>query len=190
MTMRAKVVIPLLLGGLFVVLLPFVVRPKHPASGSLTASAMLAAKASAPGTGPAGQWGPDHSPASPTKNQPDLNVATEAGTDESPAAKYEDYVSQRLSELEALGMTGDANSLITIESELDSRDPRIQAAAVSAAVQFGSRGAIPALQDAYGHTDDPAQKLNIRKAIEFLELPSESEAANANPPAGDGSAAN
>ena len=174
MLMRLRIVIPLLLVGLFAVLLPVVARHKHPASD----------------TGSVAPGEPCGSPAVTTKSQPDANIAGEAVADHSPAAEYDDYVNQRTVELEDLSMTVDAGSLITIESELDSRDPRIQAAAVSAAIQFGSRDVIPALQDASGHTDDPVQKLNIVKAIQFLELPTESEFVNATPPSGDGSAAN
>ena len=187
--MRAKVVIPLILAGLVAVFLPFAGRLNYSGAGNPPAPSALATNASVSSAGTAGQWGSGHSPASPAKIQPDSRAVTVVGAGEPSAAIYEDYVNQRTVELEDLGMTGDSNSLITIESELDSRDPRIQAAAVSAAIQFGSRDAIPALRDAYGHTDDPAQKLNLQKAIDFLELPTESETANANPPAGDGRAA-
>lgn len=186
--MRAKVVIPLMLVALFVVFLPFVIRPKHPATGGPAEAVMLAAEPSA--TDSVRQWGSGSSAASPEESQPVLHITTDAGADQPPTAQYEDYVNRRIAELGDLGMTGDASSLITIESELDSRDPRIQAAAVSAAIQFGSRDAIPALRDACGHTDDPAQKLNLRKAIEFLELPSESEMVHPTVLAAGGSAAN
>jgi hypothetical protein len=188
--MRIKVVIPLLLVGLVVVGLPLVFRPKYTALVSATMPVIPAAKAPAPGNGSSGQQVSSDLSSSPENNLPDPHVTIATGTDAPPPAEYEDYVNRRTAELEDLGMAGDASGLSTIESELDSRDPRIQKAAVSAAIQFGSRDAVPALREAYGHTDDPAQKLNLQKAIEFLELPSESEAANANPPANGGSTAN
>jgi hypothetical protein len=179
--MRIKIVVPLLLAGLLAVLLPFVVRFKPPATSSAKGTGMPVANMVAPGTGPAGKQAPGHLPRSLAESQPDLHVTTDTCADDLPAAKYEDYVNRRVAELGDLAMTGNAGSLLTIESELDSRDPRIQAAAVSATIQFGSRDAIPALRDAYGHTDDPAQKLKLRKAIEFLELPTASETANGSP---------
>jgi hypothetical protein len=188
--MRIKIVIPLLLVGLLVAGLPFVVRPKHAALVSATMPVIPAAKAPASGADSSGQQVSRSLPSTSENNLPDPHVTIATGPDAPPAAEYEEYVNRRTAELEDLGMAGDTSALLTIESELDSRDPRIQKAAVSAAIQFGSRDAVPALQEAYGHTDDPAQKLNLQKAIEFLELPSESEAANANPPAGGGSQAN
>lgn len=188
--MRIKVVIPLLLVGLLVAGLPFVFRPKHTGLVSATMPVISAAKAPAPGDGSSGQQVSRQLPATPENNLPDPHITIATGTEAPPPAEYEDYVNRRTAELEDLGMAGDASALLTIESELDSRDPRIQKAAVSAAIQFGSRNAVPALQEAYGHTDDPAQKLNLRKAIEFLELPSESESAKANLPANGGSTAN
>lgn len=187
--MRAKVFIPLILAGLVAVLLPFVSRSKHSAPDGPKAPAAVAGNAPASGAGRAGPGEPGPSSAAPVDDQPDSRITLDAGAASSPASSYEDYVNQRTAELEDLGMTGDTNALITIESELEDRDPRIQAAAVSAAIQFGSRAAIPALQEAYGHTDDPAQKLRLQQAVEFLELPTESEITNANPPAGEDRAA-
>ena len=170
--MRAKVVIPLLLVGIITVLLVFVTRPKSSALSSQPAQVTIAAGDSTPKSNPV------FSPARPEKNL----TASEETTDDSANsgnADYEVYVVNRTAELENLGMTDDPNSLAEIESELDNRDPRIQKAAVAATVQFGSRDAIPALQDAYRHFDDPEQKVNIQKAIDFLELPTMAETANA-----------
>ena len=183
MPMRAKVVIPLLLVGIMAVLLVFVARPKSSALSSQPARVTIAAGDSTPKTNPV------FSPAHPEKN----SKASEATTDDSANsgnANYEVYVVNRTSELENLGMADDPNSLAEIESELDNRDPRIQKAAVAAAVQFGSRDAIPALQDAYRHFDDPEQKVNIQKAIDFLELPTMAETANATTPSNGGSDGN
>jgi len=188
--MRAKIVIPLLLVGLFVVLLPFASRRQSPASGRPAIPVIPAAKAPAPGDVLPERNESNHQPGLPDNSLPDANITIAVGADEYRAANYEDYVNRRIAKLEDLGMTGDAGALVTIESELDSRDPRIQAAAVSAIIQFGSRAAIPALREAYGHTDDPAQKLRVQQAIEFLALPSESETANASLPVGEAGTAN
>jgi hypothetical protein len=48
-------------------------------------------------------------------------------------------------------------------------EAKIREAAVTAAVQFKSAAAISALEDAYSRTDEPEEKLSIRKAMEFLQ---------------------
>jgi hypothetical protein len=177
--MRAKVVIPLLLVGIVAVLLAFVVRPKDSALSSQLAQVTITASNSASKANPVRclEDISNFSPARPEKN----STTSEVTTDDSANAEninYEVYAVNRIAELENLGMTDDSNSLAEIESEFDNRDPQIQKAAVAAAIQFGSRDAIPALQDAYRHFDDPEQKINIQKAIDFLELPSVVEANN------------
>jgi len=101
----------------------------------------------------------------------------------SPAAEGDSYETTRIGELNNLAMTDDPNALATIESEFDNRNPKIQEAAVAAAVQFGSRDAIPALEAACGHLDDPEQKLRVQQAIDFLKLPTAAEAATGTVPA-------
>jgi HEAT repeat protein len=95
---------------------------------------------------------------------------------DTPEAKQEAYVAKRIEELQDLGMENDSDSLDTILSELTNRDPRIREAAVDAAVQFGSRDAIPKLEDAAAQTEDAKEKAAILDAIEFLKLPTLTEA--------------
>ena len=76
----------------------------------------------------------------------------------------------------------------TILSELNNRDPSIREAAVDAAVQFGSRDAIPRLMEAAARTDAPEEKSAILEAIEFLKLPTLPEAlGQTNQPTADAS---
>jgi hypothetical protein len=82
---------------------------------------------------------------------------------------HEEYISRRTAELMDLAMSDDPGSLHSILSELNNSEAEIRDAAVMAAVQFKSAEAIPALQDAYTRTDEPEEKISIRKAIEFLE---------------------
>jgi HEAT repeat protein len=95
---------------------------------------------------------------------------------DTPEAKQEAYVIKRVDELQDLGMENDSESLDTILSELNNRDPRIREAAVDAVVQFGSRDAIPKLEDAAAQTENPKEKAAILDAIEFLKLPTLTEA--------------
>jgi HEAT repeat protein len=96
----------------------------------------------------------------------------EAGT---PEEQHKAYVEARVSELQDLSANDDKESLQTILSELNNRDPEVRKASVEAAKQFGSRDAIPNLQDAMTQTDDPVEKAEINEAIEFLKLPNLSE---------------
>jgi HEAT repeats len=88
---------------------------------------------------------------------------------------HKTYVEQRSSQLMDLAMNDDRASLDTILSELTNRDPEIRKAALEAAIQFGSRDAIPKLADAASQTDDPNEKAALNDAIEFLKLPSLTE---------------
>ena len=66
-------------------------------------------------------------------------------------------------------------SLEIILGELTNRDPEIRQAAVDAAMQFGSRDAIPRLKEAVDRTEDPREKVALLEASNFsscLRLPS------------------
>ncbi len=107
---------------------------------------------------------------------------------ETPEAQQEAYAARRVVELQDLGMEDDSASLDAILSELNNRDPSIRQAAVEAAVQFGSRDAIPRLTEAAAQTDDPKEKSAIVEAIEFLKLPTLTEAlGQQSQPAADAS---
>jgi len=107
--------------------------------------------------------------AAPTKTgaQPKAQPTTEAD--------QQAYVEKRSAELMDIAMTDDRANLDIILSELSNRDPEIRKAALEAAIQFGSRDAIPKLADAVSQTDDPNEKTALTDAIEFLKLPSLTE---------------
>jgi HEAT repeat protein len=83
---------------------------------------------------------------------------------------------QRVAELTEMATTRQANSLDTILSELSNRSAEIRRAALAATVEFGDRSAIPALKEAMTSNPDPQEKVNIQKAIAFLQLPTLTEA--------------
>lgn len=87
-------------------------------------------------------------------------------------ADHDEYVHERRQELTQLGSSDDPEDLKTILTELNNKDPQIRSAALSATVQFGSRDAIPALQNEMSWTEDPEEKVNIQNAIKYLNLPS------------------
>lgn len=90
----------------------------------------------------------------------------------SPEAKHRAYVVARVNELEEMGSADDLDSLNTLLSELSNRDPEIRKAALEAIVQFDSLDAIPKLEDAELQADDPYERADIAKAIDFIKLPS------------------
>jgi len=73
-------------------------------------------------------------------------------------------------------MENDSQSLESILAELENADPNIRQAAVDAAVQFGSREAIPRLAQAAAQAQDAKEKSAILEAIDFLKMPTLAEA--------------
>jgi type VI protein secretion system component VasK len=104
---------------------------------------------------------------------PPGQAALDSGADDAAQTpeQHEARVSERVAELQDLAMNNDPASLNSILSALGDSDAPVRKAAVEAAVQFGSRDAIPALQDAAMQTEDPQEKIDLLKAVEFLKLP-------------------
>jgi HEAT repeat protein len=92
-----------------------------------------------------------------------------------PATLTGAQVETRAAELMQLAMNDDAASLETILKELRNPNPAIRHAALQAAIQFGSRDALPAIEQAAQDTDDASEKTQLLGAIAFLKLPSLSE---------------
>jgi hypothetical protein len=89
--------------------------------------------------------------------------------------KHQAMIDARVQELSDLGFDDEPDSLNNILSELTNPEQEIRKAAVDAAVQFGSREAIPALTAALQQIGDFEEKTSIKEAIEFLKLPKVSE---------------
>jgi hypothetical protein len=85
---------------------------------------------------------------------------------------HDNYVLERRAELTGLGMSGNPASLKIILSELENPEPEIRKTALSATIDFGSKDAIPILQRELSWATDPQEQVDIKKAIEFLQLPS------------------
>jgi hypothetical protein len=98
-------------------------------------------------------------------------LPTRSSDPNSSGLSHDDYVQQRSTELTELGMNNDPDSLKTILSELENPEPEIRHAALSATLDFGSRDAIPVLQNELNWATDPQEKVDIQKAIDFLQLP-------------------
>lgn len=99
-------------------------------------------------------------PPSATASAADLN-----------ASDHADYVLQRRAELIQMGMSDDPAALKTLLSELNNQDPEIRKTALNAVIDFGSKDAIPTLENQLAWTDDLHEKMEIERAIEFLQLP-------------------
>jgi type IV secretory pathway VirB10-like protein len=106
---------------------------------------------------------PARAPQPPPSIQP---LAADVG-----APGHQEYVTQRKAELLQMGMTDDPAALKTILSELNNQDPEIRKTALTATIDFGGKDAIPVLKNQLDLTDDFREKMEIQKAIDFLELP-------------------
>jgi hypothetical protein len=98
-------------------------------------------------------------------------LARSSGPARPSGLSHEEYVLQRRAELSELGMNNDPDSLKTILSELENPDAEIRQAALTATLDFGSKDAIPSLQNEMAYATDPQEKVDLQKAIDFLELP-------------------
>lgn len=117
---------------------------------------------------------PVESPARTTASIPLRNSA------QLKAPEKESFVSpdiklERIARLSAQGMSNDAADLTEIFSALTDPDPDVRSAARDAAVQFGSRDAIPWLQWAISQVSDVREKAELQSDIEYLQLPTVAE---------------
>ncbi len=101
---------------------------------------------------------------------------TSLSDQEDPAADlnspaHQEYVARRNAELYQMGVSKDPASLRTILKEVHNADPQIRESALTAIKDVGSKDAIPGLKNELAWAQDLQEKLEIQKAIEFLELP-------------------
>ncbi len=91
------------------------------------------------------------------------------------SAENQEWAEQRITELQELEWFDDFASLGKILAELRNPDPEIRKAALQAVKNSGSRDAIPYLVKAASEAREPEEPQEIRKVIEYLELPSAAE---------------
>lgn len=89
----------------------------------------------------------------------------------SPASKVKDDIAARIAMLQKLARTKDAQSLEIILSELTHKEKAVREEAREAAIQFGSRDAIPRIKEVAAMTEDPYEKVELLEAADFLALP-------------------
>jgi hypothetical protein len=177
--MRPRIVIPVLAVGLLVVLAAWLLGPGR--SGPTTPNQSPAVAAAQPEelaarpNAPAVPAQPGSAAVAPQGIAP--VAGTNAADMASAEAQREAYVAERVNQLMDLALDNQPASLEIILSELTNRDPEIRQAAVQAAMQFDSREAIPRLREVLEQTEDTAEKAAITQAIEFLEIPTPSDAA-------------
>ena len=105
-------------------------------------------------------------------------VVTQTVTPEEQEAAIESETER----LDTLAMGDDPTNLPPILEALTSPEKEIRDAAIEAAIQFGSRDAISALQAVAANTADPEEKAALLDAADFLALPSITEVAASMPP--------
>ena len=82
---------------------------------------------------------------------------------------------ETISRLMSLQMNNDAASLAAILAEMKNPNKDIRKVALSAVIQFNDRSAVPELQKIADNTQDPFEKVDILKAIDYIKLPSFTE---------------
>jgi hypothetical protein len=104
-------------------------------------------------------------------------VANHSGTNDARTA----YVKEHLATLSKLQSNDDAESLQTILCDLTNSEKTVRLAAIQATIQFGSRDAIPVLNNVAARTADPAEKTKLLDAAEYLALPTLTEIRQQDP---------
>lgn len=89
--------------------------------------------------------------------------------------KGQESIENQIEALTEASMQSDSKSFQLIVGAFTNAEMEIRKAAVEAAIQFGSRDAIPFLEDAAEKTDNAREKVEILDAIDFLKLPTLSE---------------
>jgi hypothetical protein len=84
---------------------------------------------------------------------------------------HDDYVLQRKAQLIDMGMSDNPANLKVILSELENPEPEIRQAALTATLDFGSKDALPVLQNELAYATDLQEKMDLKNAIDFLQLP-------------------
>jgi hypothetical protein len=161
---RNKITFPIILCAGFVLLLVWWFRPQPESS-----VALLAVPVSKPAV-QAATSSETPLPVLPAPTNPPAVSVEGVG-----APPNNDEVDNRISNLQALAMNNDADSLEFILQSLTDSNPQIRAAAVEATIQFDSPDAIPSLQDALAKTESPQEKVSVQEAIDFLRLQSISQ---------------
>lgn len=87
---------------------------------------------------------------------------------------------ERLANLQSQTASDGVLAVDAIIVALDDGDAEVRLAAREAAVQSGDRNLIPALQVAAERVTDAREKTSLLAAVDFLQLPSLSEATTAN----------
>jgi hypothetical protein len=117
----------------------------------------------------------------PLADAPVVKTISHAAADTNALAKeHKAYVQAEIDKLSELQANDDAGSLHAILADLTNSDKEIRAAAVESTIQFESRDAIPVLQDLAARTEDPGEKKALLDAVDFLALPTLTEAREQN----------
>jgi hypothetical protein len=176
--MRPKIVIIVLLAGLAGCVGIFLL--KHLTTPSPSAPTTIASQSVEPAVPPTSPITSNAAPVIPVvtlANAPVVKTVSRVAVDTNALAEeHKAYVEAEIDKLNDLESHDDADSLHAILGDLTNSDKEIRAAAVESTIQFGSRDAIPVLQEQAAHTDDPNEKKDLLEAADFLALPTLSEA--------------
>lgn len=172
--MRPKIVIAILLSGVAGIAVVFFLKPPaarlQPAEAPVSRPAAQLPKAVAAIPHPVPAVSAP-AVAAPSQSKNPVTVATGEVVDEEA-----DKVQEQIDRLVDLQSNDDAESLHAILNELTNTNKIIRHEAIEATIQFGSRDAIPVLNDLAARAQDPDEKKELLEAAAFLALPTLTEA--------------
>lgn len=161
--MRAKVIL-IAMGGAAAILLPalyFHFKPDAPAAPDQPQTAAV------DNTAPSTETMP------PILKRAAQSQAQDTPTVEAPSNfQFSSDPDECKSQLIDLSASDNPANLKLILTQLENQNPDIRQAALNATIQFNSKDAIPTLQNEMNWATDPEEKVSIKKAIDFLSLPS------------------
>ena len=179
--MRPKIVIVVLLVGIAGIAAIFLLKHAATPPATIQTPPEIVSQPAAPPVTPAADNPTPAKPVATFANAPVEKTISQPAADTNALAEAHDAMVQaevdKLTELQA---NDDAASLHAILADLTNSDKEIRAAAVESTIQFGSRDAIPVLQDLAAHTTAPDEKKNLLDAADFLALPTTSEVREAS----------
>jgi hypothetical protein len=166
--MRAKVILPVSVLALVVVAsaVYFHFKPDQPAPAVAETAASGDSASAAPSALPAIL----KKVSGPAQAHDGLPVQQD-DADDLNSADHDEYVQERDAQIHQMGMSHNPAALPTILAELHNTDPAIRATALTATMDFGSKDAIPALKNEMTWAEDPREKVEIQRAINFLQVP-------------------
>jgi len=168
--MRLKIILPVLLVAAAVIIIAL--RQKHPQPAPIIATMPI--------TNAPVAVQPEVATTIPDSNAPAKPVTVSLFNTNGMSA-HDIYIHEEMAKLWHLQANDDTDSLHQILADMTNSEKQIRWAAVNAAIQFGSRDAIPVMTNLATQTADPQEKKHLLDSADYLALPSWSEVHQQDP---------